>query len=427
MRPALRSPRRALRGAGLVETMVGILIGLVVVLVIYNMLSVSESYKRMAVGSSDAQITGMLAQFVMGREGSNSGNGIAISAPDLANCDATKANAAWPYNRLNAATPALWRPIPAMVQDSGSNEVSDSFITNYSGSPHVVWPVLFTADAAPSAPFIVQTPNGFTAPAPAATPYLVVAVSPSTGDCEDTIVTDATAADAFGRVTLTHGATSATYKAVDPAKLVNLGPVGIATRQLFENWDPASGGPCGTALAARGGCQIYSTDLLTAGASRVPIAQNIVLLKVQYGINTSTPLTGRVNCWTPAIANIKANANCNVAGVPADYTPAAVRTMALTDLQRIVALRVAVVVRSDEPAARAETDASDSRYNPGVVFATRPPMILFNCAANDATCEGRIGLVDPFGAGAPDVIQDGWRYRTFEAVIPLRNSIYNDQ
>jgi type IV pilus assembly protein PilW len=423
MGPTTNLARRRARGAGLVETMIGVLIGLIVVLVIYNMLAVSESYKRMAVGSSDAQITGMLTQFVIGREVSNSGNGISLSGADLFNCDPAKANAAWPYNRLNAATPALWRPIPAMVRDSGNNDISDSFITNYSGSPHVVWPVSFTSDAAPSAPFIVQSPNGFTAPAPAATPYLVVAINPATGDCEDTVVTAATAPDAFGRVTLTHGATTATYQAtIDPAaKLVNLGPVGISTRQLFENWDPTAVGPCGTAVAARGGCQIYTTDLFTAGASRVPIAQNIVLMKVQYGIDTSTPLNGSVDCWTPAIANITTEPTCNAAGVPGDWTPAAVRTTALLNLQRIVALRVGIVVRSDEPVAREEIDPASSRYNPTLVFTDkRPPVYLFNCAANNATCVNRITLSN-------NVIQDGWRYRTFETVIPLRNQIFNNQ
>ena len=157
-------------GAGLVETMVGILIGLVVVLVIYNMLAVTESYKRMSVGASDAQITGLLSHFMVGREASNGGNGISISASDLMTCDPAKANAAWPYNQAGA-TPALWRPIPAMVRDGGV-DVSDSLVTMYSGAPHVIWPVAFTSDAAPGQPFTVQSPNGFSAPSPATTPYL---------------------------------------------------------------------------------------------------------------------------------------------------------------------------------------------------------------------------------------------------------------
>jgi type IV pilus assembly protein PilW len=410
---------RAARGAGLVETMIGILIGLIVVLVIYNLLAASESYKRMATGSSDAQITGLLSQFIVGREASNGGNGISISASDLFACDPAKANNAWPYNRTGV--PALWRPIPALVRDGGSNDTSDSFITMYSGSPHVVWPVTFTAAAAAGAAFTVQSPNGFTSPVPAAAPalnaippaapYLVVAINPTTGDCEDTIVTAATAADPFGQVTLTHGATSASY-VKDVSRLVNLGPVGIATRTLFEDWDPTAGTPCSNGAT---GCQIYSTDLLTAGASRVPLAQNVVLMKVQYGLDTSNPIDGSVECWTSAVAAISGAGCTGIAGFPGDWSYGTVVNATQVNLQRIVALRVGLVVRSDEKGTQ------DEQTNPAspLLFANRPPMFLFNCGANTAAaCVNRIPLSNA-------VIQDGWRYRTFEAVIPLRNAIFN--
>ena len=421
MRAVLRPPRAPARGFGLVETMIGILIGLIVVLVIYNMLAVTEGYKRSAVGSSDAQITGMLTQFVLNREAGNGGNGIALSGADLFTCDPAKANAVWPYNR-NGATPALWKPLPVVVRDSGSIDVSDSFITTYSVSPHVVWPVAFTSDSAPGAPFIVQSPNGFTSPTPAVTPYLVVAVNRSTGDCEDTVVTGATAADPFGRVTLTHGATNASYLAsVDPAAvLVNLGQVGAATRALIENWDTTSAGPCGTALTARGGCQIYTTDLLTAGASRVPLAQNIVLMKIQYGLDTSNPINGTVDCWTPALADISGGAGCG--GIPKDWTPGTLINATLNDIQRVVAVRIGIVVRNDEPGTRDESDPAGPNWaNSPLKYSNRPPTYLFNCAANtNAGCPNRIQL-------SANVLQDGWRYRTFETVIPLRNQIFNDQ
>ena len=410
---------RRQRGAGLIETMVGILIGLIVVLVIYNMLAVTESYKRMAVGMSDAQITGMLSQFMVGREAGNGGNGISISAPDLMTCDPAKANAAWPYNQAGP-TPALWRPIAAMVQDGGAN-LSDSLITMYSGASRVIWPVTFTSDAAPGQPFTVQSPNGFSAPSPAVTPYLAVAINPSTGDCEATTVTAATAPDPFGRVTLTHSATAQSYLAtVDPgAKLVILGPQGLATRTLYENWDPVAAGPCGT-TANRGSCQIYSTDMLTGGASRVPIAQNVVLVKIQYGLDMKPTLTGSVDCWAPAIANISgligsSPTGCNPGGAaPKDMTPGALRNAPLLDLQRIVALRIGLVVRSDEPATQQEK--TSPTYN--LTAGTRPQTFVFNCAANtNAGCPQRI-RVDP-------VFEDDWRYRTYEAVVPLRNAIFN--
>ncbi len=74
------------RGVGLVETMVGILIGTIVIVVVYNILWVAESYKRTTVGSSDAQITGLLSQFVASRDASNGGAGLTMSNGDMVNC-----------------------------------------------------------------------------------------------------------------------------------------------------------------------------------------------------------------------------------------------------------------------------------------------------------------------------------------------------
>lgn len=405
----------------MVETMVGILIGLIVVVVVYNLLAVTEGYRRVAEGASDAQITGLVSQFVLGREIGNGGNGISLSAADpttntgLINCDPAKGyvGSSWPFA-------GLWRPIPILIRNDGGDstttdqyrDTSDRFITLYGGSPRVAWGVPFAVDAAPGDAFIVQSPTGFSSPAPAATNYRVIAVNPATGDCEASVVTAATMPNTVGHVTLTHSAVTADYKAsVDPAaRLVNLGPVDQARRTLYEVWNTTAGKTCESGAAP---CQLFSTDLLTAGAARNPTAQNVVLMKVQYGINLSTPIDGRVECWVPAIADVRTldPVGCAVpAGQKTDYRPESVRSFTLNDLQRIVAVRLALVVRSDEP----EMKLADTELK----FANRPAMYLFNCADNDNTCQGRIQLSNT-------IIQDGWRYRTFETILPLRNAIYN--
>ncbi len=405
MNSCRHSSPRGEQGVGLIETMVGLLIGLIVVAVIFNLLSVSEAYKRMALGTSDAQITGLISQLILGREAANGGNGISISAADqngtgLINCTVNGAEA-WPY-----AT--LLRPVPVLIQDSGSNDISDGFISLYSGSPHVVWPVPFLADAAPGAAFQVQSPTGFSSPSPATTPYRVVAINPATNDCENVLVTATTAPDVSGVVTLTHTATLKSYKfTVDPAaKLVNLGPVGMASRTLYEVWDTNLGTSC---TNGAGSCQLFSTDLLTVGAVRNPIAQNIVLMKVQYGIDLSPTVDGTVDCWTPAD-----NADICAAGggLPKDFRNDTVRSFTVSNLQRIVAVRIGMVVRNDEPDPKLAVAGGDLTY------AVRPALYLFNCAANNATCQSRILLSN-------NVIQNGWRYRAYEAVVPLRNAIFN--
>jgi len=59
-------PSRAQRGFGLVEIMIGLLIGLIAVLVIYQVYTVSEGFKRNTTAAGEAQVTGLFSAFVLG-------------------------------------------------------------------------------------------------------------------------------------------------------------------------------------------------------------------------------------------------------------------------------------------------------------------------------------------------------------------------
>ena len=363
---ARRTFDRALqRGVSLLETMVGVLIGMIVVLVIYNILSVTEGYRRSTIGTSDAQITGLLSTFMSGRDAGNGGAGITVSGADLINCiqDETGADVrTMAVTNLNAAV----RPIPLLIA-KGAGALSDSFIALNSGATHVMWPVDFQATTlfSPAGlPIIVQSPNGFTAPVPtAAAPYWAIAMkNDGTGTCTIVQVTAATAPDPQGRVTLTQSAahhTAAVYAVGPPARLLNLGPQGQATRVQYDVDDVNK--------------VLRTTDLLTAAAPN-PLAQNVVLMKVQYGIDADGDSV--VDCWTPADAS-----TCG------DYTDTAVRAMTLAQLNRILAVRIGIVVRSDEPDLRVLTNPGDPvvvAEAKAVKSATRPPVVLFNCSATMA-------------------------------------------
>ena len=231
------------RGFGMVETMIGILIGLIVVIVVFNILSVAEGYKRATIGASDAQITGLLSQFVTGRDAGNGGSGIMMSAgstsipADLINCTKDESGAALSglaATQLDAAA----RPIPVLITTAAGPGLSDSFISYFAGAPHVTWPVDFTATSAPGAAFTVQSPNGFSAPPPsAAAPYwAVVMTNDGTGTCKVLRLAAATAPDPQGRVTLTQGGpvTTVSYPVGPPARLLNLGPQGSASRIQYD-------------------------------------------------------------------------------------------------------------------------------------------------------------------------------------------------
>ena len=56
------------RGVSLIELMVGVVIGLLAVLVIYQTFAVAEGIKRQTISAGDAQKTGMIATYLLGAE-----------------------------------------------------------------------------------------------------------------------------------------------------------------------------------------------------------------------------------------------------------------------------------------------------------------------------------------------------------------------
>jgi hypothetical protein len=207
-------------------------------------------------------------------------------------------------------------------------------------------------------------------------------------------------------VSISHPATTALY---DPslAKVLNLGPSADVIQQTLFDVGPDS--PC-TAdpynPANTKNCQLRSTNVLT-GAVANPIAQNVVLLKAQYGVDCLN--NGDIQ-WTSAT-------NTNLCGdpikaqgtnAPVVYDIASVAAFDKWALRRIRAIRVGIVVRSDEPELK----------NDNLKFVNRPAMVLFDCSAHDNTCPGRIVVPN-------SVLTDYYRFRTYETVVPLRNSIWN--
>lgn len=365
------SLRRRERGAGIIETMVGILIGMVVLLAVYNVLAFAEGYKRTAVGVSDAQVTGQFAQFVLARELASAGNGVASALEDLATC-----NNDW---RL--------KPIPVLITDGGAPNTPDSLITLYSNARRVVSPVLFSA-AAPigSTSFQIQSPNGFfDQDWVVATDRVNVCVL---RQLNGPPVAFSSNPGSQGRVTVPFaGATTVAFPS-GSSRLVNLGQI---NRTQYTINTTTSGKQR----------QLYSQDVNIGVVAQpvVPIAQNVMLLKAQYGIDTNGDLS--VDCWTNAD-------NSNTCGDGVDYSAGAIGNNATTaaTIRRIKAVRIAVVVRSDEPDLKDPALLGQSAF-------------LFNCSANtNAGCPGRIAIDST-------TMLDGYRYRIYETTVPLRNMLWN--
>ena len=334
------------RGFSLIEIMVGIVIGMIAVLVIYQVFAAAEGIKRNTTSVGDALQNGLLSSFILGIELANASNGVSYATRELSTCVAT----------TSAAT--SFRPIPVLITDGGAAATPDSFVVNYSMSQRLVATAPFTAPAAAGADYAVQSPLGFKAN------DVILAISMS-GDCAPSRVTSVAGPDVNGVVTITH--TGAAVGFGNDAQLMNLGPKNSGQRVAY---DIASGTLRSTALW---------NDTGAPQGTPVPnaVASNIVNMKLLYGIDN---LAGGVN-WVPATGQ---------------WSAANVLAANISQLGRIRAVRIGFVVQGEQ-FDKAKYD--DDVLNP-------PTWSLF-----DGTYTGPL--------------TKGFRYRTYEMTIPLRNPIWN--
>ena len=286
VREALRA---AQRGAGIVEIMVGLLIGMLVILVVTSIFSTSENSRRTAAAMADAQVTGLLAQFTLVRDLQSGGSSITSANTELTKC----------------ADPTL-HPIPVLITDGGA--ASDSFTVFAGAATRVISGVNTIGPTPLGNAMRVQSPTGFEpAFCAALTPCIVVVMEGA--KCELRLATSAIAPVPGARDLTMTPALVNPYSS--NAKVMNLGQNGTAMR---VNYDVVAN-------------VLRSQDLITRpGPNPVnPIASNILMMKVQYGIDMSVPPDGSVDCWTSAVPA----SPCG--GV--DYTPASVQAFNTAQLK----------------------------------------------------------------------------------------------
>ena len=404
------------RGFGLVEIMVGLVIGFIAVLVIYQVYTISEGFKRNTTAAGEAQQTGLFSAFMLGMELGNAGAGIAAASQALVSCSDPGSAVSMPKRFAQS-----WRPLPVVVADSGNSSTPDTFVVSYSmastiassGLSQAPGAALFTAPALAGSPFQVASPGAFHQN------DLVVGIKnpgPPTGStpCATSKITAAPALtnDVQGDVTLTQ-------TPVDPpggidfdgsqSALFNLGPCDRVQKVMYSlaflndavgnkskwNYHPA----CGP-LAP---CVLYSTPLLQTGNNcgqpadpfiGNPVAANIINLKVQYGIDTNNDAARTLDTWVPATGAWSWDT------LMQDGTT-------VQTIGQIKAVRIGIIVQSEQ------FDQTLGDYN----------WVMFDCAAaNKANCPGRLtGTI----AAQTTPPTGNWRYRKYETVIPLRNSIWN--
>jgi type IV pilus assembly protein PilW len=376
------------RGFGLVEVMVGFVIGLIAVLVIYQVYTVAEGFKRNTTAAGEAQQSGLFSTFVLGMEIGNGGAGLAVSAQDLASCPD-------PGGAMPQRFAQSFRPIPVVITDGGAGN-SDTFVVNYSMATTLSNTALFTGNAAPGVAFPVQSPGGFHVN------DIVVGISAPTvpnSPCASSKVTAVSAPDGNGIVTITQ---SPLFPAggIDffgSSTLFNMGPCSRAQKVQYSVVNNV----------------LYATPLIDTGAANCgqlanplvpnPLASNILIMKVEYGIDSNLDPKRLLDTWVQATAG-------------GGWDAATLMPAPITQINQIKAIRIGIIVQSEQfdkdLAGYTGGDYSNGDYN----------WVLFDCAdANKANCPGRLtgsvpAQISPAG---------NWRFRKYETVIPLRNEIWN--
>lgn len=293
--------------------MVGVVIGLIAVLVIYQVFAAAEGIKRNTTSVGDAQQNGLLSSFMLGIELANAGNGVASAAQDLGTC---------PGGANFAST---WRPLPLLIVDGGGDNLPDSFMVNYSATNAAIAPAPFTDNAAANADYKVQSPTGFQAN------DLIVAIrgSPASVGCAASKVTAVSSADPLGVVTVSHTDPGLGVSFGNGSVLFNMGPAANAQKVRY---DVTSAGVLRSTALLKGD----GTPNDDRSPPPNPLASNVVNMKLLYGLDANGDgvlewVSAATSPWTPAEL---------LSGIPGPNL--------IAQLKTLKAVRIGIVVRGEQ-------------------------------------------------------------------------------
>jgi type IV pilus assembly protein PilW len=143
--------RRRERGVTLIEIMVGLVIGLIATIIITQSLKVAEGQKRSTTSGSDAQVNGALALYTVRRDIQNAGYGLSTRQSALG-CDT---------HGRRGGTDATWSLAPVVITD-GASGAPDTITLLYADKADPALAVNVVSDHAQTATeFMVATPVSF--------------------------------------------------------------------------------------------------------------------------------------------------------------------------------------------------------------------------------------------------------------------------
>ena len=357
--------RRASLGLSMIEMMVGVAIGLIGVVAIFQAVTVWTKHTQTTGSGSDAQVAGTLALFSLERDVKQAGNGFGTAANNIMGCN-VQSNVVAPINMrpVEITVGALAgdpdtisilagnSPVYAEAADFVNSTATTTKLTRR-GAFHIGDVALVTGPVPPGGPtscmFIGITddtdPNGWIAHDPVASPALNLAAPP----------------------------------AFLTGKIFNLGP-----------------GPTYAVWNVVNSKTLMRQDQLSLAPVAIPIADSIVNIKAEYGYDT--------------------NGDCQISTAAGEWMPTLPPG---PDWTKVLAVRVAILVRGRQFERNGD---SESTVGAAVTPTANSPTYFGNKPFLMRNVDGT-----PDGFTDAVVNPNNWRYyryRVYERVMPLRNVVW---
>lgn len=349
-------------GFTIVELMVGVLIGLIATVVIFQVYAVSEGHKRTSTSGNDAQTNGMLALYTIERDLRLAGYGINLA--EFLGC-----NIRW-YDQRKGGPQLGFSMVPVRITQGGGT-APDTISIMYGNSEMLGFPAAIVQDMpSPSSVFKVNNSYGIDG----RNGDLIIAAEAGK-DCTMAQITDFT-----GGENAHHGSGNYTPPSGgSPLPAYYNAPGGLGVAYSKYNSATKTGGrlfnigsaPNNNIFRVSANAQLTFQNLITT-VPEAAIYDGIVNLQARYGKDTDG--NGIIETWD-------------------EVTP-----VTPTDWSRILAVQVAIVARS----ALEEKDAVSPATIEMLPAIGAAPKLDYNLTAAERR----------------------FRYRVFYSVIPLRNLIW---
>lgn len=388
------------KGFSLIEVMVGLTVGLIVLLVVTQTWSVYENQRRTTAAGAGAVENGLLALHMIEQEVKKAGAG--LTNPDIMSC-----RNFYSYYKEDAAGtggPKVgFATLPIAIQDGGSG--SDTIVVRSGGQFVGSVPTLMAAPpmAQTDSDITVQRAYGFK-------PNDLIVVTDRI-NCTLMKITKVTG------MTFEHKNNVSDTSALPP---VSSPPEYNPTRAYMDSktWPTYAEGalvfnvgvPANQGVLTRSfgvdGATLVATD---AGApAAVPLIDGVVSIQAQYGV-AATATAHPINQWVDATGTDWVDL----------YDTSSLNAAKIANLQRIRAVRVAVIARSSArgPANTTSTCTSSTGT------ANKGPCPWEDVPAATGMLASPAPAVD---LSAADANWSNYRYRVYQTVIPLRNMVWTD-